>query len=135
MCSSDLPEGAAAAARALLVELGALDAGGAITALGERMAKLGAHPRLSAMMLAAENPAQAARACDIAALLENRDPLRGGTDQPADIMLRLDALADPASHGADRNALHGIRQAARQYRARLGIRGEQQADEIGRAHV
>ncbi len=122
------PEGAAAAARALLVELGALDAGGAITALGERMAKLGAHPRLSAMMLAAENPAQAARACDIAALLENRDPLRGGTDQPADIMLRLDALADPASHGADRNALHGIRQAARQYRARLGIRGEQQAD-------
>ncbi|HEU0162809.1 MAG TPA: ATP-dependent helicase HrpB [Rhizomicrobium sp.] len=121
------PDGALAAARALLTDLGAMDAAGAITPLGARMSRLGAHPRLAAMMLAAADAGEAARACDIAALLEARDPLRG-QDTPADIMTRLEALAESsaaAALGADRNALHTIRQAARQYRARLGIGREQ----------
>ena len=122
------PEGAAAAARALLTDLGAMDEAGGITPLGERMSRLGAHPRLAAMMLAAEEGAQAARACDIAAVLEARDPLRAGAEMPADIMARLEALDDPSSvAGADRNAIHGIRQAARQYRTRLGIGAERKA--------
>ena len=122
------PEGAAAAARALLTDLGAMDEAGGITPLGERMSRLGAHPRLAAMMLAAEEGAQAARACDIVAVLEARDPLRAGAEMPADIMARLEALADPSSvAGADRNAIHGIRQAARQYRTRLGIGAERKA--------
>jgi ATP-dependent helicase HrpB len=100
------PEGAAAAARALLIELGAMDEAGGITPLGKRMAVLGAHPRLAAMMLAAEDSGQAARACDIAALLEGRDPLRSGAETPADIMARLEALDGP-SGGADRNAISG----------------------------
>jgi ATP-dependent helicase HrpB len=116
------PEGAIATARALLTELGALDEAGAITPLGKRMNRLGAHPRLSAMMLAADGPAQQARACDIAALLEARDPLRGGPEAPADIMARLEAIEEPsAAAGADRGAIHAIRQAAKQYRTRLGI--------------
>ena len=49
------PQGALAAAGALLAELGALDAEVCITATGRRMAALGAHPRLAAMMLAATN--------------------------------------------------------------------------------
>jgi ATP-dependent helicase HrpB len=121
------PDGAIAAARALLLELGAMDAAGNITALGKRMSSLGAHPRLAAMMLAADGSAQAARACDIAALLEGRDPLRAGPESAADITIRLEALADPsaaAACGADRNAISGIRQAARQYRSRLGIGAE-----------
>ena len=124
------PEGALAAANALLSDLGAMDDSGSITPLGKRMSKLGAHPRLAAMMLAAKGGAQAARACDVAALLEGRDPLRGGSETPADIMARLEAVADSsvaALLGADRNAVHGIRQAARQYRARLGIAPEQVA--------
>jgi ATP-dependent helicase HrpB len=123
------PEGAVAAARALLTDLGAMDEAGGITPFGKRMSTLGAHPRLAAMMLAAEEGALAARACDIAALLEGRDPLRG-FDAPADIMARLEAIADPsaaAALGADRNAIHPIRQAARQYRARLGIGAERMA--------
>jgi len=119
------PEGALAAARVLLTELGAMDEAGGITPLGKRMSTLGAHPRLAAMMLAAEDSAQAARACDIAALLEGRDPLRSGADTPADIMMRLEALTDPsAATGLDRNAIRGIYQAARQYRTRLGIGAE-----------
>ena len=83
------PAGALAAARALLVELGALDGDGRDhRARASRMATLGAHPRLAAMMLAAETPAQAALAADLAALLEERDPLRA-PDAPADIALRL----------------------------------------------
>lgn len=121
------PEGAAAAARALLADLGALDEAGAITPLGKRMSLLGAHPRLSAMMLAVEDGARAARACDIAALLEARDPLRGGPDMPADIMLRLEAIAGSSPDDIDRGAMRGIRQAARQYRARLGIGAERAA--------
>jgi ATP-dependent helicase HrpB len=117
------PEGALAAARELLTELGAMDEMGRITPLGKRMSMLGAHPRLAAMMLAAQDSAQAARACDIAALLEARDPLRTGAETPADIMARLEALADP-SVDADRNAVRAIRQAGRQYRARLGIGAE-----------
>jgi ATP-dependent helicase HrpB len=121
------PEGAAAAARALLVDLGAMDEAGAITPMGKRMSMLGAHPRLSAMMLATEDGAQAARACDIAALLEARDPLRGGPDMPADVMMRLDAIAGSSSDEVDRGAMRGIRQAARQYRTRLGIGAERAA--------
>jgi ATP-dependent helicase HrpB len=124
------PEGALATAHTLLTELGAMDEAGVITALGARMSRLGAHPRLAAMMLAAEKGAETALACDIAALLEGRDPLRSGSglETPADISMRLEAIADlSTAPNADRNALHGIRQAARQYRARLGIRSEQAA--------
>lgn len=95
------------------------------------MATLGAHPRLAAMMLAARTPAERAMAADIAALLEERDPLRprrpagGGRGAPptapADIRLRLDLLAGGDHPDADRAALSRIRHAARQYRRRLGL--------------
>ncbi len=113
------PAGALAAGHALLAELDALDAEGRITASGRRMAELGAHPRLAAMMLAAGDAGQAARAADIAALLEERDPLRA-PDAPAEIGLRLAALAD-GDPAADRGALGRIRRAAEQYRRRLGL--------------
>ena len=104
------PAGALAAAAALLARLGALDGAGRITDAGRRMAALGAHPRLAAMMLAARTPDEAALAADIAALLEERDPLRA-PDAPADIGLRLAAIAD-GDPAADRGALARIRRVA-----------------------
>jgi ATP-dependent helicase HrpB len=120
------PAGALAAATTLLTELGALDAQGTITDGGRRMAQLGSHPRLAAMMLTAATPGEAACAADIAALLEERDPLRG-RDVPADIALRLHALADndPA---ADRGALSRIRRVSAQYRRRLRLPADTRAD-------
>ncbi|MCC6716448.1 MAG: ATP-dependent helicase HrpB [Acetobacteraceae bacterium] len=118
------PAGPLAAAQALLAELGALDGDGRITAEGRRMAVLGAHPRLAAMMLAAQTPGEAALAADIAALLEERDPLRA-RDAPADIGLRLAALAGHAE--ADRGAVARINRAAAQYRRRLRL-GSQTAE-------
>jgi ATP-dependent helicase HrpB len=112
------PQGALTAAAALLTELGAL-AEGQITPAGQRMASLGTHPRLAAMMLAAETPDQQALAADLAALLEERDPLRG-PEAPADIATRLLAIrhGDP---DADRGALAQIRRTAGQYRRRLRL--------------
>jgi ATP-dependent helicase HrpB len=105
------PEGALAAARALLRELGALDERGAITARGRAMARLSAHPRLAAMMVQAGE--DAALAAAIAALLEERDKLRGeGRDPPADLRLRLGRLSGAAER------------AAAQHRRRLGVSRE-----------
>jgi len=120
------PAGALAAARALLAGLGALDVDGRITAQGRRMAALGAHPRLAAMMLSAEGPGQAALAADLAALLEERDPLRG-RDAPADLQLRLDALAGGGGD-VDRGAVSRIRQQSAAYRRRLGTKGAATGD-------
>jgi ATP-dependent helicase HrpB len=120
------PAGALGAAAALLAELGALDGEGRITAAGRRMATLGAHPRLAAMMLAAGSPGEAALAADIAALLEERDPLRS-PDAPADIGLRLAAIAD-GDPAADRGALARIRRVAGQYRRRLRVSAVPEGD-------
>ena len=98
------PPGPLAAAASLLAELGALDVHGQISMLGRRMAQLGAHPRLAAMMLAAATPGEAALAAELAAILEERDPLPG-PDAPADITLRLGAAA--------------LRRAATRHRRRL----------------
>ena len=90
-----------------------------LTGLGRRMASLGAHPRLAAMMLAADTPETGALAADLAALLEERDPMRE-RDAPADVTLRLEALA--GRRDADHGSLGRIRQAAVQYRRRLGVK-------------
>jgi len=123
------PEGAFAAAGVLLTALGATTAQGAITEHGARMAALGAHPRLGAMMLAAETPPEAALAATIAALLEERDPFRAAGRHdlpPADIASRLAAIAGdttqaPGASEIDRAAISRIRRAASQYRARLHL--------------
>ncbi|HQT64266.1 MAG: ATP-dependent helicase HrpB [Acidocella sp. 20-57-95] len=117
------PAGAVKAARGLLQDLGALDEAERLTPLGREMAKLRATPRLAAMMCAAKSPPEKALAADLAALLEERDPLARSGDAPVDVMLRLEALAgrgEGASH-ADRAALARIRQAGGIYRARLGL--------------
>ncbi len=116
------PAGALAAGVALLQDLGALDASGGITETGRAMARIGAHPRLAVMMLAATTPRQAALAADLAALLEERDPLRA-PDAPADIASRIAAIAgdDRQAVAADRGAVSRIRRAAAQYRRRIRL--------------
>ncbi len=114
------PAGTMAAARGLLRDLDALDDAGRITEMGRRMARMGTHPRLARMMLAAAGSAEKALAAELAALLEERDPLRG-REAPADIGLRLDLLAGGDHAAADRGAVQRIRRAASLHRRRLGI--------------
>ena len=102
-------------AKELLMSLGAIDENGNITPIGKRMAALPCHPRIARMILATTNLTTSTSqgvhlsqvhqqhlttstphhnttslACDIAALLEEKDPISetGGTD----LTLRLSAL-------------------------------------------
>jgi len=79
----------------LLTHLGALDEHGRITPQGKRMAALPAHPRLARMLVAAEEHGGVQKACDLAALITERDIFRAneGTS-PTDIETRLHVLAD-----------------------------------------
>jgi len=77
-------EGRLAEARSVLQMLDALDARGRITAHGRALARLPLHPRLAHMVSRG-----GARAATLAALLAERDPLRGGG---ADLSQRMDAI-------------------------------------------
>ena len=118
--SADLPfltpphAGVLAEARALLADLGALDAGGRITDHGRRLAALPLHPRLG-HMLAVAGPGAAA----LAALLAERDPLRG---EPADLLARLKVVDRPPPQ-AHRPTIERIRDEARRL-ARAVTKGE-----------
>jgi len=114
------PTGALAAAEELLQRLDALDGDRRITAFGRRLLALGTHPRLAAMLLAApEN--ERALACDLAALVEARDPLKG--PRRDDWAARWQALAafraGRTPPEASRSALAALDQAAKQWRRRL----------------
>ncbi len=113
------PSGALAAGRDLLQRLDALR-DGKLTARGRRMLALGTHPRLAAMLLATDAPARIALACDLAALVEARDPLRSRSDALAERWQALAAFRNgrvPAD--ANRSALAAIDAAAKQWRRRL----------------
>lgn len=119
------PTGAMAAARDLLQRLGALDAGNAITSFGRKMLTVGTHPRLAAMLLSGQNDAETALACDIAALLEARDPLRAtpGQGRSDAVATRWQALAahrqGRTPPDAVRSSLQALDAAATQWRRRL----------------
>ena len=107
------PAAMLSSARDLLGRLGALDAVGRISAHGREMARLGVHPRLAHMLLQARALHAVPLAAQLAALLSERDLLRGSGAQDADIRLRLDLLRGSDSlPGADRAALQRARRAA-----------------------
>ncbi|MGV6846910.1 MAG: ATP-dependent helicase HrpB [Marinibacterium sp.] len=107
------PAPALAEARALLTYLGALAGDGRITDHGRALAALPVHPRLAHMLVRA-GPSSAL----LAALLEDRDPLRGA---PADLTLRLQALrAEPGAMQVARPARDRIRAEARRLARRAG---------------
>ena len=64
----------------LLESLGAIDDRHHITRHGEALAKLPCHPRMAQMLIKADGNAMKALATDIAALLEERDPLSKEND-------------------------------------------------------
>ncbi|HVL27702.1 MAG TPA: ATP-dependent helicase C-terminal domain-containing protein, partial [Acidimicrobiales bacterium] len=106
--------------RALLRVLGALDADGRPTAEGRAMAELPLHTRLARMVTGAPGWT----ACVLAALLEERDVLRGRPDDvPVDVVERVRLLDDrsarhPAMDGA---AVGAARRRARELARRTGV--------------
>ncbi|MEO8646167.1 ATP-dependent helicase HrpB, partial [Pseudomonas sp.] len=113
----DVPPAAAyAQAQDLLERLGALD-GEALTRHGQAMAELPAHPRIAHLLLRGQALGLADMACDVAALLGERDILRGAG---ADLHSRLVLLSgeERAARGAQ-GGVQRARQLARQYRGYL----------------
>lgn len=128
----DLPPAAAyAQAQDLLARLGALTRepgqGWKITAHGQSMAQVPAHPRIAHLLLRGHELGLGALACDVAALLGERDILRGAG---ADLHSRLALLAgaERAAKGAQ-GGVQRARQLSRQYRGYLrGAAGKAVAD-------
>ena len=113
----DLPPSASyAQARQLLERLGALHTA-KLTPHGEAMAELPAQPRIAHLLLRGQELGLAEMASDVAALLGERDILRGAG---ADVHSRL-ALLQGESRGArgGQGGVQRARQLARQYRGYL----------------
>ena len=127
------PPAAFAQAREILVELDALDRDGRITPHGLEMDSLPTHPRLAHMLLGARRLGAARLACDVAALLSDRDLLRA-LDGPldADVSLRLDAMRQPGSlriaADVDRDTLRRVRTESDRLTRQLGVETSGTAD-------
>ncbi|MEO5337840.1 MAG: ATP-dependent helicase HrpB [Magnetospirillum sp. WYHS-4] len=115
------PAAAFAQARDLLADLEALDGDGRLTSQGESMAGMAVHPRLAHMVLAGKEKGMGGLACDLAALLEERDILAGGRD--ADLRHRLEVLHGEGRAEVHRGALQRARAASEVWRGRLRIDG------------
>lgn len=118
------PEAPWNSALALLKDLGAIDANGAVTSAGKIMAGLPLHPRLARLMHRAGELGCASLGADLAALLSERDIIRrSGTDsmvyaKEADIAERVDILRQwrkgRETTAADPWALRAVERSSRQ---------------------
>ncbi|NIE75652.1 ATP-dependent helicase HrpB [Pantoea sp. Ap-967] len=113
------PPAAFSQAQDLLARLGAFKPGSRdnLSEHGQAMAELPAHPRIAHLLLRGQHLGLASMACDVAALLGERDIQRGGG---ADLHSRLALVSgqDKASR-ASQGGVQRARQLARQYRGLL----------------
>ena len=130
----DIPPAASLAqARELLRELDALGADGRVTEHGRAIGRLPVHPRLAHMIVRAASLQMGQTACRIAALLGERDVLRGDAGRSAaDLRTRIDLLArgtrDPR---VDEGILYRARSEADHLSRQLRIRADETTGEAG----
>ncbi|MBA3852939.1 MAG: ATP-dependent helicase HrpB [Gemmatimonas sp.] len=123
--------GALAQARTLLRDLGALDRDGRVTAHGRAMAALGIAPRLAHLALRGAAMGMATMACEVAALLAERDILRrDAAEHDADLATRLDALRRGDRGAVDHARLHRVREEARALRRALPKDANDRAEDL-----
>ncbi len=101
-----------------LHQIGALE-NNKITAHGKQVHQLACHPRIAHMLLKAETLEAQQLATDIAALLEERDPLP--RDSGIDINLRIEALRRARNNNSSGNRFGRIEKNAASYRKLLQI--------------
>ena len=137
-----------AAADALLLRLGATDAGGRVTDAGRSMLRLPLHPRLARIVVEAARRGVAREACAVAALISERDvragrvTFGGGVRAPerprrvaerrgsSDLLELLDLFSEAEARGfnadalrrldLDPNAVRAVERVTRQLRRTLG---------------
>lgn len=111
------PPGALSQARALLQRLDALDGDGRITDIGRAIARLPLPARLGRMVVAGQQQGQTSLAVNLAALLSERDFLARG--EGTDVARRLEVLRGGPAKSVRKDALAGVRRAARELARRL----------------
>ena len=119
------PVAAVAAARDLLLELGAFDREGRPTETGRRMAELPVHPRLSRLLLRGKELGMEGAAAIVAALLSERDIFRYGPGERAsvcesDLVERYEAMQEHRS-GRSRILQDGAIRAVERTAAQLSL--------------
>ncbi|MCW3788008.1 ATP-dependent helicase HrpB [Plebeiibacterium sediminum] len=112
------PKGAIAQATDLLHQLEALE-DGRITSHGKAINQLPCHPRIAHMLIMAQEEGLTELATDIAAILEERDPL--GKEAGIDINLRIEALRKSRKGLIGNKILSRIEKVAGQYRKMLNV--------------
>ena len=124
------PPAMLASARELLGRLGAVDHAGRITAHGRAMAALPVHPRLAHLLLKGRELGATALAAQLAAVLSERDILRGtGEASDADVRTRLELIEAPArGRRRDSVALERARRTARLLARQLGSSATESAE-------
>ncbi len=121
------PSAAYGHARDLLNQLGALDEQGRITRHGEAMARLGMHPRLAHMVLMGEQLELGSLACELAALLGERDIIKGSYRE-ADLRQRIELLHhDPKSPQLNRSVVQRVQLTAQRWQRQRQLQDEPQA--------
>lgn len=125
------PAGAVQQATELLQQLEALE-GNRITMRGRAMLQLPTHSRLSHMLVWARENKLAALAADVAAVLEERDPLPRGSS--ADLALRVEVLRqwrDQQRVAAERSVLERVERLSSQWRKMLGVKADNTMPSFG----
>ncbi len=115
------PAGTLALAEKTLEAIDAI-AEGNLTEHGKEIHQVPCHPRIAHMLLFAKRMDQLGLATDIAAVLEERDPLP--QDSGVDLNLRIEALRRFRSRGVNLARIKKIEKVASQYRRMFGIQPE-----------
>lgn len=115
------PQHAVSEALELLEQLEAID-NGKITPHGEEIHKMPCHPRIAHMLIMAQDDGSETLATDIAALLEERDPLDKNVG--IDINLRIEALRRYRTGNLKNKKFLFIEKIAKQYRQMLNIEAD-----------
>jgi ATP-dependent helicase HrpB len=79
-------------AQEVLKRLGAITVGGQLTPHGRAMAALPIHPRFAHMIMKGKQLGVGAAACELAAILEERDSLLTGAEKNVDLDAHIDAI-------------------------------------------
>mgnify|MGYP001627184101 CR=1 FL=1 len=112
------PKGNVEQAKEVLTQLDAIE-DNRLTAHGKQMHQIPAHPRISHMLVMAAASNKVGLAADVAAVLEEKDPLDG--ESGVDINLRLEALRRARKENLHIKGLQKIEKISKQYRQLLKV--------------
>lgn len=104
-----------------LQQIGALE-NGKITGHGKQVHQLACHPRIAHMLLLAETATMKQLGCDIAGILEERDPLP--KDSGIDLNLRVEALRRARHNNSLNHKFKRVEKNAASYRRLLDLQAD-----------